>query len=207
MAAGEGTQPSSRTCVRCATERPLSEFPLRRRGSATRQPYCRACKATYQSDWYRRNRRRHIRKVGEHNRRRRRRNKAIVEQAKSVACADCKMRYPPCVMDFDHVRGSKVGNVSEMLGSATVAALMTEIAKCDVVCANCHRLRTYAPDRRPATTMGGTRDASGPEQLRLAFERGMTYTVRNPERAPGRIRTCALSVKSRLLCQTELPRR
>lgn len=56
---------------------------------------------------------------------------------------DCGKRYPSYVMDFDH-RESKIRDVSRMvslgLGEATVLA---EIAKCDVVCSNCHRERTF----------------------------------------------------------------
>ena len=47
------------------------------------------------------------------------------------------------VLEFDHVRGEKSGNISEMIASGhSIARLQTEIEKCDVVCANCHRIRT-----------------------------------------------------------------
>jgi hypothetical protein len=47
-------------------------------------------------------------------------------------------------MDFDHVRGEKQSNVASLVGmSASEERLRAEIAKCDVVCANCHRERTY----------------------------------------------------------------
>lgn len=57
---------------------------------------------------------------------------------------DCGQRHPPCVMDFDHVRGEKVAGISttKMMG-VSVAVLEEEIAKCDVVCSNCHRIRTF----------------------------------------------------------------
>ncbi len=45
-------------------------------------------------------------------------------------------------LDFDHVRGDKVDHVSKMATSRGALALWREAAKCDVVCANCHRLRT-----------------------------------------------------------------
>ena len=66
----------------------------------------------------------------------------IVRIAKDVPCTDCGVRYPTRVMDFDHVRGIKSSNVSNMVGrSVGINTLKTEIAKCDVVCSNCHRLR------------------------------------------------------------------
>lgn len=74
---------------------------------------------------------------------RRSRNRAISEEVKSKPCVDCGKSYPPYVMDFDHVRGQKIRDVAWFVGSGSVQALLDEIAKCDVVCANCHRERTW----------------------------------------------------------------
>jgi hypothetical protein len=47
------------------------------------------------------------------------------------------------MMDFDHRDPSTKGfTVSRMVGRATIEAILAEIAKCDIVCANCHRERT-----------------------------------------------------------------
>lgn len=54
------------------------------------------------------------------------------------------MSYPSYVMDFDHIKGTKIGALSRMAGDGKpLASILAEIAKCDVVCANCHRLRTF----------------------------------------------------------------
>lgn len=64
-----------------------------------------------------------------------------INNLKNVPCADCGNRFPPCAMDFDHRDPSqKRFNVSERMRAA---AALQEAAKCDVVCANCHRIRTY----------------------------------------------------------------
>lgn len=55
-------------------------------------------------------------------------------------CVDCGYREHPAALDFDHVRGVKVGNLSAMTDIRKVQA---EIAKCEVRCANCHRIVTY----------------------------------------------------------------
>ena len=44
-------------------------------------------------------------------------------------------------MDFDHI-GSKRLEVSRLVFVSGTAALLEEIKKCEVVCANCHRIRT-----------------------------------------------------------------
>jgi hypothetical protein len=67
--------------------------------------------------------------------------RAIIREAKSKPCSDCYITYPYYVMDFDHVRGIKKNDVAKMC-SSSIEALKTEIAKCEVVCANCHRIRT-----------------------------------------------------------------
>ena len=43
-------------------------------------------------------------------------------------------------MDFDHVRGAKVANISALLGGPR-ALLDAELLKCELVCATCHRQR------------------------------------------------------------------
>lgn len=68
----------------------------------------------------------------------------IIAEAKNVPCLDCRKRYPSYVMDFDHVTGDKCFNIGMAASRNTpLAALLEEIAKCDVVCANCHRERSY----------------------------------------------------------------
>ena len=58
-------------------------------------------------------------------------------------CMDCKVSYPYYMMDFDHVRGTKQANVAELIGTLSKKRLDEEIAKCEIVCSNCHRARTY----------------------------------------------------------------
>jgi lysyl-tRNA synthetase class I len=58
-------------------------------------------------------------------------------------CMDCKEYYPYYVMDFDHVRGKKHKNVMELIPTLSKKKIDEEIAKCEVVCSNCHRIRTH----------------------------------------------------------------
>lgn len=62
---------------------------------------------------------------------------------KSVPCADCKIQYPYYVMDFDHVNGEKLGDVSKFITNRQYQKAWDEIEKCEVVCSNCHRIRSW----------------------------------------------------------------
>lgn len=55
-------------------------------------------------------------------------------------CIDCGYDEHPAALDFDHVRGEK-----EILVSfcKSVAQADREIEKCEVRCANCHRIKTW----------------------------------------------------------------
>ena len=69
----------------------------------------------------------------------------FIRTRKDRPCADCGLSYPYYVMDFDHRDPStKLFQLSHSRqGRRTLLAVAAEIEKCDVVCANCHRQRTY----------------------------------------------------------------
>ena len=74
--------------------------------------------------------------------------KAWMNEIKSKPRADCGGSFEVCCMDFDHRDGTeKAYNVGSMFAHHYSRELIeTELAKCDLVCANCHRIRTR--DRR-----------------------------------------------------------
>lgn len=60
-------------------------------------------------------------------------------------CVDCGLLYPPYVMDFDHVKGPKMKGISDLVQQGpSLVVLSREINKCVLVCANCHRERTFS---------------------------------------------------------------
>ena len=66
----------------------------------------------------------------------------LIRAVKDQPCADCGQEFPFFVMDFDHVRGKKKLCVAQMRGQ-TLDEVISEIMKCDVVCSNCHRIRSW----------------------------------------------------------------
>lgn len=76
----------------------------------------------------------------------------VVVELKSHPCTDCGNKFPPICMDFDHISRNKVANVSRMVRQgSSLETVLAEIAKCELVCANCHRVRTR--DRRIKTNV------------------------------------------------------
>ena len=90
------------------------------------------------------------------NRRSAAKRRALLDELKSAPCMDCGGTFPPECMDFHHVRGEKLFSLGhyvnggksdlqmtrESAHGASRARLTAEIEKCDLVCANCHRIRT-----------------------------------------------------------------
>lgn len=67
---------------------------------------------------------------------------ALVQLAKDKPCLDCGGRFHPAAMEFDHCRGEKLFILSKV-GGYSIEQILAEIKKCDAVCANCHRVRTW----------------------------------------------------------------
>ena len=79
-------------------------------------------------------------------RNRRKENKEFLDAIKSTTpCTDCSSLYPPYVMQFDHLPGFVKRNAVAVLSSegVSIQTLKDEIAKCELVCANCHAIRTH----------------------------------------------------------------
>lgn len=112
----------------------------------TNREYQQAYRAKYpeqHKETVERYRRNNLSRIRELDLARRQAAKDRIRQAKCVPCADCAEIYPPYVMDFDHVRGKKIANIGSGRFHSSVVGLEKEIAKCDVVCANCHREREH----------------------------------------------------------------
>lgn len=76
---------------------------------------------------------------------------ALIRDYKTVhsVCMDCKLSHPHYRLDFDHLPGRTKLFVLSDASSARWSnqRIFEEMAKCEIVCANCHRDRTYARTR------------------------------------------------------------
>lgn len=126
-------------CRYCETEK--SEGAFAERKGTTRSNRCRECQRKFSRQHYYSNKQRYLDRNQEYNAE----IKEFIRQTKSVSCKDCKNKFPHYVMDFDHlpefIKRDGICNMS--FGRYNLIRVKEEIAKCEIVCANCHRERTW----------------------------------------------------------------
>jgi hypothetical protein len=131
-----------KTCTRCGKTKPLDQFPPRLRGKPRLQSWCRACFAANNARYYAEHRDvQKARLLGNTARRRNENRRKAAEYLLAHPCVDCG-ETDLVVLDFDHI-GAKTSAVSAMItNGASWERIAAEIKRCEVRCANCHRIRT-----------------------------------------------------------------
>lgn len=131
---------NKKKCYACYQLKDEEEFPLIRE---KRKGYCTECYKKIVGktpEECAESQRAAIKRHNETSRETRR--KVVEEILDKTPCQDCGI-INPIVMDFDHREPSdKSKNISTLIQQGTIKSLKEELAKCDVVCANCHRIRT-----------------------------------------------------------------
>ncbi len=135
-------------CSKCLKRKTLTEFYFRKTGSKAGQYYnhCKICLKERGKNYYRNNRERQLALANIRRREYRKKRRNFINKQKDKPCTDCGKKYPHYVMDFDHRNGNdKAGNIAHLLNQNfwSYEKLLEEIKKCDIVCANCHRIRTF----------------------------------------------------------------
>lgn len=129
-------------CPRCGEVKPLNEFSKNAGRRDGVQSMCKACRRAYDHERYQRIEGRTI--VYRPLRSERGRGAWLRSLKEGKPCTDCGRVYPYQVMQWDHKPGfEKLGDVSGDFWGRTREEILAEIAKCDLVCANCHAIRTF----------------------------------------------------------------
>lgn len=94
----------------------------------------------YKREWYKLNRQKVIGEVVA----RKKRLRELVKQYKlEKGCTDCGYKEHFAALDFDHISDNKFKGIARMVDAGySWKRIKQEIDKCEVVCANCHRIRT-----------------------------------------------------------------
>lgn len=120
------TNEPTRRCSTCGERKPVETgFYRKSRGGSGYRTTCRDCSRAYQAEVKR--------EVTD-----------FVDAYKMQSgCADCGWCKHPQALEFDHrpdeIKGAEISDMRK----APLSLVIEEIAKCDVVCANCHRIRTF----------------------------------------------------------------
>jgi hypothetical protein len=134
-------------CCACKTDKSLEHFDFKNKALGVRHVRCKPCQRTYGQAHYRANKSHY----SERNKAARKKFNEKIRKLKEHPCADCGILYPYYVMDFDHLQ-NKLAEVSYLATWGQRGQALEEIKKCEVVCSNCHRERTY---RRELQKLGG----------------------------------------------------
>ncbi len=131
-------------CSVCKLEKDESDFNKNSKRYDGLQSECRECSKKKSKEYYLKNK---TKMVGQINQSRVERlakyRQLFFDLLKTSSCIDCGIDNP-VVLDFDHKNtDEKVHEVSKMLHDGySWDNILLEISKCDVRCANCHRIKT-----------------------------------------------------------------
>lgn len=131
--------PSKKICSKCKKNKSVCEFSFRDKGQGTRRADCKSCQKKVVKKHYGNNKDKYL----SNNQKRRQKNRELLREYKKGPCTDCNRTFHPCQMDFDHINDNKVANVSKLMNSNYAKQAIEELKKCELVCSNCHRLRTW----------------------------------------------------------------
>ena len=142
-----------RKCSRCQEEKEMEEFPTS--GKSGFSYYCKSCSCLKTKEYrekYPERVKSYIKKWNINNKEKRKdidrkwgkikreKRRLFLNKLKEGPCADCSLSFPPECMDFDHLpQYDKIENIGRIRSHKKIKE---EIAKCELVCANCHRVRT-----------------------------------------------------------------
>lgn len=127
-------------CSMCKSVLPVEHFHLNKAKKDGRAGCCKECQKAVSRKHYEANKQAYF----DRNQQVRRRQKERLLEIKSQSpCRDCGQTFHPFIMEFDHLSADDKTFSIGRRGSKSNKQIQTEIDKCDLLCANCHKLRTF----------------------------------------------------------------
>lgn len=129
-------------CSKCGIEKSLDDFANK---NGKKESRCKECKNAYYREYWKRPGTwdKHKQRVASNRKTYATKNQLLVLDRLASGCVDCG-ESDVRVLEFDHLpEFQKLANVSSLV-SGSSDKLIEEMNKCDVVCANCHKRRTYS---------------------------------------------------------------
>ena len=127
-------------CTHCNNEKELSEFSLRSSGKPS--SWCKECTRTYNRNKFH--------SSSEEKQRINKNRKAAYERGKAFVdeylsdkkCSECGFDHP-AALDFHHIDPDTKEFAVSTMKSLSLSRILEEIKKCEILCANCHRIKHY----------------------------------------------------------------
>jgi hypothetical protein len=127
-----------RECRRCGKRKPLSEF---HRWHDDYQWWCKPCRRDYAAEHYQKNK---ARRRAQNERRQAEFLVWYTSLKAGKPCADCGRTFHPVAMHWHHLPGTrKKASLGDLAKRGSRKRVLEEIAKCELICANCHAVRTF----------------------------------------------------------------
>ena len=127
----------TKTCCICKEDLPTDKFKSNKAKKDGLQAQCAECQAEYRRKHYLKNQDKYRNMIAE---RKQKYKKEYYEWMNEQSCKECgndDMR----VLELHHT-GDKSYTIAKKVGSRPLSSLKDEIDKCEVLCANCHRIKT-----------------------------------------------------------------
>jgi hypothetical protein len=136
----------------CYKTLPIEKFDWKNKSKGLRRHNCSSCRYRYDMRRYTKNpeaKQRRNEHAAKWMRKRRTQLRSKINKIKSSGCVDCGGTFHPSAMDFDHVRGTKKYGISDMMARRMGwDKIQKEIEKCEIRCANCHRIKSYEESKQ-----------------------------------------------------------
>lgn len=129
----------NKTCFKCKLEKQTEKFSKNKGRPDGLSGQCKECHSVMRKNHYENNKKKIYSQV---NAKKKEYQKWILT-LKNKPCVDCKIKYPYYVMDFDHLEDKEFNISHATRHGYGKEKVLREIAKCELVCANCHRERTH----------------------------------------------------------------
>jgi hypothetical protein len=135
----------TKKCNKCQEDKELDEFYWRNKTLGQKHNICKVCSESNRKskEHYQKYKNEYIVRVKKRKAELVAKNRVcMLEYLKTHHCVDCG-ESNPIMMEFNHLKPEeKVYNISQMMSDFSWDKILSEIEKCEVVCANHHKVRT-----------------------------------------------------------------
>ena len=120
-------------CKKCKVEKEDNDFSFKNKKLGKKHCVCKQCPRSYKIDYYNKNKESHYIR----NNITKDKIKEYISEVKSGGCIKCNEKVE-CCLDFHHL-DNKIEGVASLKNKGSLKKVKEEIAKCVVLCSNCHR--------------------------------------------------------------------